>query len=205
MASCLWSMYCILSNVIEGKHVPKVLLAFHFYSLCIQGHVRKVVVKLAKTGQDDCLDDTDTSDEATCNFKQYLHLALRLFIAASSAYDPLLPDYFTNLTEPSENVDVLKTYKTAQEAVRRDSWSSKGIFSLEEYLARIFEDAGDKLEVEADPYPSQPDAQLIHYPTSGYMLNRMSVDGTTNPQIGGFICTYPSCTAQPFQTQVSRY
>ncbi|KIN03151.1 hypothetical protein OIDMADRAFT_95918, partial [Oidiodendron maius Zn] len=49
-----------------------------FYSLCIQCHVRKVIVKLAKTGLDDY------------NFKQYLHLALRLFIAASSAYDPLL-------------------------------------------------------------------------------------------------------------------
>ncbi|KIN03150.1 hypothetical protein OIDMADRAFT_160726 [Oidiodendron maius Zn] len=33
------------------------------------------------------------------------------------------------------------------------------------------------------------------------MLNRTSVDGITNPQIGGFICTYPGCTAQPFQTQ----
>jgi hypothetical protein len=31
----------------------------------------------------------------------------------------------------------------------------------------------------------------------------MSIDGITNPQIGGFQCTYPGCTAQPFQTQVS--
>ncbi len=33
-------------------------------------------------------------------------------------------------------------------------------------------------------------------------INRMSIDGITNPQIGGFQCTYPGCTAQPFQTQV---
>lgn len=31
----------------------------------------------------------------------------------------------------------------------------------------------------------------------------MSIDGITNPQIGGFQCTYTGCTAQPFQTQVS--
>jgi hypothetical protein len=35
-------------------------------------------------------------------------------------------------------------------------------------------------------------------------IDRMSIDGITNPQIGGFQCTYPGCTAQPFQTQVSR-
>ncbi|CAG8959108.1 hypothetical protein HYFRA_00012971 [Hymenoscyphus fraxineus] len=32
-------------------------------------------------------------------------------------------------------------------------------------------------------------------------IDRMSIDGITNPQIGGFHCTYPGCTAQPFQTQ----
>jgi hypothetical protein len=33
-------------------------------------------------------------------------------------------------------------------------------------------------------------------------IDRTSIDGITNPQIGGFQCTYPGCTAQPFQTQV---
>ncbi|TVY19447.1 Metallothionein expression activator [Lachnellula arida] len=32
-------------------------------------------------------------------------------------------------------------------------------------------------------------------------IDRMSIDGITNPQIGGFHCTYPGCMAQPFQTQ----
>ncbi|RDW83168.1 hypothetical protein BP5796_04659 [Coleophoma crateriformis] len=35
-------------------------------------------------------------------------------------------------------------------------------------------------------------------------IDRMSIDGITNPQIGGFQCTYVGCTAQPFQTQVRR-
>jgi len=34
-------------------------------------------------------------------------------------------------------------------------------------------------------------------------IDRMSIDGITNPQVGGYQCTYPGCTAQPFQTQVS--
>jgi hypothetical protein len=32
-------------------------------------------------------------------------------------------------------------------------------------------------------------------------IDHMSIDSITNPQIGGFQCTYPGCTAQPFQTQ----
>jgi hypothetical protein len=32
--------------------------------------------------------------------------------------------------------------------------------------------------------------------------DRMSIDGITNPQIKGFQCTYPGCTAKPFQNQV---
>ncbi|KAH6687516.1 hypothetical protein VD0002_g2489 [Verticillium dahliae] len=33
------------------------------------------------------------------------------------------------------------------------------------------------------------------------MLDRMSIDGLTNPQPGGFICEFAGCTAPPFQTQ----
>jgi hypothetical protein len=32
-------------------------------------------------------------------------------------------------------------------------------------------------------------------------IDRMSIDGITNPQIGGFQCSYSGCSAQPFQTQ----
>lgn len=40
-------------------------------------------------------------------------------------------------------------------------------------------------------------------PSPALAIDRMSIDGITNPQIGGFQCTHPGCTAQPFQTQVS--
>jgi hypothetical protein len=33
-------------------------------------------------------------------------------------------------------------------------------------------------------------------------IDRMSIDDITNPQIGGFQCTYPGCTVQPFKTPV---
>lgn len=32
-------------------------------------------------------------------------------------------------------------------------------------------------------------------------IDRMSIDGITNPLVGGFQCGYQGCTAQPFQTQ----
>jgi hypothetical protein len=43
----------------------------------------------------------------------------------------------------------------------------------------------------------------VSTPAMAMGIDRMSIDNMTNPQIGGFQCTYPGCTAQPFQTQVS--
>ncbi|EHK21025.1 uncharacterized protein TRIVIDRAFT_83596 [Trichoderma virens Gv29-8] len=33
------------------------------------------------------------------------------------------------------------------------------------------------------------------------VADRMSIDGITNPQVGSYSCTFPGCTAPPFQTQ----
>ncbi|KAL7918508.1 hypothetical protein ACQKWADRAFT_236750 [Trichoderma austrokoningii] len=33
------------------------------------------------------------------------------------------------------------------------------------------------------------------------IVDRMSIDGITNPQVGGYKCTFDGCTAAPFQTQ----
>jgi hypothetical protein len=33
------------------------------------------------------------------------------------------------------------------------------------------------------------------------VADRMSIDGITNPQVGGYKCTFDGCTAPPFQTQ----
>jgi hypothetical protein len=37
--------------------------------------------------------------------------------------------------------------------------------------------------------------------TSGSVVERMSIDGITNQQVGAYRCTVPGCTAPPFQTQ----
>lgn len=37
--------------------------------------------------------------------------------------------------------------------------------------------------------------------TSTSVTDRMSIDGITNPQVGGYVCTFAGCTAAPFQTQ----
>jgi hypothetical protein len=37
--------------------------------------------------------------------------------------------------------------------------------------------------------------------TQGSISNRMSIDNVTNPQVGGYSCTFHGCTAPPFHTQ----
>ncbi|KAH0527582.1 hypothetical protein TsFJ059_002567 [Trichoderma semiorbis] len=58
-------------------------------------------------------------------------------------------------------------------------------------------------------YPNNNASSNAHQP--GYTItspvniasvaDRMSIDGITNPQVGSYSCTYPGCTAPPFQTQ----
>jgi hypothetical protein len=55
------------------------------------------------------------------------------------------------------------------------------------------------------PAPYDPDSGT-ETPSTGQVtptttIEGMTIDGITNPQIGGFHCTYPGCNAQPFQTQ----
>lgn len=58
------------------------------------------------------------------------------------------------------------------------------------------------------PYPSPVDYNSSNAETPSDQstpamgIDRMSIDEITNPQIGGYQCTYAGCTAQPFQTQV---
>jgi hypothetical protein len=60
--------------------------------------------------------------------------------------------------------------------------------------------------ISADDYFSSSDPETPSTDQSGstppaISIDRMAIAGITNPQIGGFVCTYPGCTAQPFQTQ----
>ena len=79
--------------------------------------------------------------------RQYLLVALRLFIATSGIYDPLKNDYsLENLLLPSKSEVEKATdryFKAAQDAVKQDSWKSKGISGSMQYLQDLFQDTGD--------------------------------------------------------------
>jgi hypothetical protein len=57
---------------------------------------------------------------------------------------------------------------------------------------------GDSSNSTETPSTDQSGSTPAGMPT---VIDRMSIDEITNPQIGGFHCTYDGCTAQPFQTQ----
>jgi hypothetical protein len=147
-----------------------------FYSLCIQSYVRRILIDLAK-------DQKDMSEAFYNGFRQYLHLAVRLFIAASGSHDPLTPDCSIS-TEPSVETKprLPAAYEVAQRAVQQSNWEAQHIFSSADYLKHIFEDSGGSL---GGPVTREA-AELIRFPQFGY-----------------FQCLVPGCNAAPFQTQVS--
>jgi len=62
------------------------------------------------------------------------------------------------------------------------------------------------LKSDGPPFPAatgRPDADQSASIPAGMPvgIDQVSIDGVTIPQIGDFLCTYPSCSAQPFQTK----
>jgi hypothetical protein len=115
-----------------------------FYSLSIQGYVRSLLLKVEFVGY---CNSSNTGDFITSRASQYLHLALRLFIAVSAGFDPIV--------EQQESRSVLNAlttlttledyYETARRAVQADSWFEQGIFSSFDYLMRQLEVDGTLL------------------------------------------------------------
>jgi hypothetical protein len=113
-----------------------------FYSLCIQNFVRQALLRLqidVRTGKE--------SKEKSPGAHQYLHLALRLFLAYSRKYDPLTQktrkEHGLAVTEQDEifSNEVI----IARLAVGHSSWLSVGIGNSKDYLKLLFEDEGHKL------------------------------------------------------------
>lgn len=217
-----------------------------FYSFCIQAVVRKAL-KILTTG-------THSQPSELEWVKEYLHLAIRLFISASGRYDPLTQSFGFGVDESaqSEDLPTSEDYEAARVAL---GIPNNDFISSSDYLKRIFEDSGEPLSYNAlpqravspDPIASatassyeygnpfsstlsqhrnlpSPRTQASEYQTmadyssstctpstasssgtriAGSFVDRLPFDTWTNPQIGGFQCTYPGCTAQPFQTQAS--
>jgi hypothetical protein len=110
-----------------------------FYSFAIQGLVRKLIRELSYTPD---------SRAAT---EHHLHLAIRLFIASSGGYDPLIRDYASSSKGKEAESSYITDLEEAKTAVEQNSWASKGILSSADYLRKLFEDDGQDAITENNP------------------------------------------------------
>ena len=111
-----------------------------FYSFCIQSLVRKALINIVGVGG---------SINASLGAKKYLHLAIRLFIASSSTYDPLIRNFSADSSSlGDEDASRVEDYKLAQYASQRETWESIGVKSTADYLKQIFEDDGKDMDSE---------------------------------------------------------
>jgi hypothetical protein len=111
-----------------------------FYSLCIQSIVRKALINLLGNGE---------SANASLGAKQYLHLAVRLFIASSGIQDPLMRNFSAELENlPDDEASRNEDYRLAQYSTQQKIWPSIGVTSSADYLKYIFEDDGNDMDIE---------------------------------------------------------
>jgi len=87
-----------------------------FYSFCIQSRVKKLLIAL----------ETEQSDGGFDACREYLQLPIKLFIAVSNKYDPLLV------------VALECTYIFERLAVDAYNWEANGISGSAEYLRKLF-------------------------------------------------------------------
>jgi len=123
-----------------------------FYSLCIQNIVRELLVIIVR----DFWDEYDKAD--TLAPKCYLHLALKLFLASSGGYDPVMSNYNS---EESTKATEINYFKLAQNAVDQPSWAGRNIRSSRDYLYRLFK-IEDTLSDE-EPEPMESTANFVDY------------------------------------------
>jgi len=110
-----------------------------FYSFAIQGIVRELIRELSPTPESQAATD------------RYLHLALRLFIASSGNYDPLMRDYTSSGKGKETSLSYISDLEEAKTAMEQSSWASKRISSSADYLRKLFEDDGRHEMTENDP------------------------------------------------------
>ena len=110
-----------------------------FYSLCIQAYVRILLISIANG----LSDESGGSDIQAPT--RYLHLVVKLFLASSAGYDPIVSDYSGNLIESKE----FDHFKIAQVAVGQSIWTTRSINSSRDYLFYLFK-IDERLDVEEE-------------------------------------------------------
>lgn len=121
-----------------------------FYSLCIQGLVRRALLQLKP--------ESRMGDET----KQYLHLIIRLFGATSGTFDPLVRNYAT--CRKAKKDSITEDFKTAQLSLHQCEWTSTGITGSVNYLKQLFEDK------EKDLNPTQMTLQNFGWTEATQLL-----------------------------------
>jgi hypothetical protein len=122
----------------ENMRVKETWWLSTFYSFAIHGLVRKLLQQLSYI----------LASGTAAN--QYLHLAIRLFIASSGDYDPLMRDYVTLSKGKEADSSHISDLEEAKIAVEQSSWASREIFSSADYLRNLFEDNSGAFPTNSD-------------------------------------------------------
>jgi len=116
-----------------------------FYTFCIQAMVRRGLQELISYRN---IDDPSHPDHTKWSaVQQYLIIAVRLFVAITGSYDPLVKDYsaigVTSILKTVGEKASDENFKAAQIAVKQEIWNSNGIANSIQYLQNLFEDNGE--------------------------------------------------------------
>ncbi|KAH8756869.1 hypothetical protein BGZ57DRAFT_802906 [Hyaloscypha finlandica] len=122
----------------ENMRVKEAWWLSTFYSFAIQGLIRRILQQLSNT----------TNGKSSTD--QYLHLAIRLFVASSGDYDPLMRDYVTPANDKDVDSSFIQDLQEAKRAVKQDTWAERGIVSSANYLRNVFEDNGREICLNKD-------------------------------------------------------
>lgn len=136
----------ITSLLQKGQHETQELVALCILQLLYTEYckTRSDRVRWRSTGYD-C--GCQSNALAT---KQCIHIALRLFIAASGSFDPLMRVYYPR--HPSKTEDETsheEDFMAAQAAVQQATWEYTGVSNSAQYLQSLFQDEREDLLREA--------------------------------------------------------
>ncbi|KAK9772399.1 putative C2H2-type domain-containing protein [Seiridium cardinale] len=152
-----------------------------FYSLCIQSHVRhglKVIESQLKT--------PSKSNPAAVTASEYLQLAVQLFYAASSEYDPIALDWDLDDAPAALRTDLrlLKYYRQARKVVKAMNVTDGSFDNSYTFLNRAFEIGEYGNKEQPDSFPPLGMKRRANSPPSdvmgGYDVDPLDLEGSSS-------------------------